>query len=125
MAAHAPDWRRSSSATPRLRTPPTTRAGRGRRGREPLCVPCPPAGCLVLLKKAGAKLDGANAVVVGRSNIVGMPAALLLVKENATVTICHSRTKNLPEVCRRGDVLIAAIGEAEMIRGSWGRPRAD
>jgi 5,10-methylene-tetrahydrofolate dehydrogenase/methenyl tetrahydrofolate cyclohydrolase len=94
------------------------------KGREPLFVPCTPAGCLVLLKKAGAKLDGANAVVVGRSNIVGMPAALLLVKENATVTICHSRTKDLPAVCRSADVLIAAIGRTEMIRGSWIKPGA-
>lgn len=94
------------------------------KGREPLFVPCTPAGCLVLLKKAGAKLDGANAVVVGRSNIVGMPAALLLVKENATVTICHSRTQDLPGVCRTADVLIAAIGRAEMIRGSWIKPGA-
>lgn len=94
------------------------------KGREPLFVPCTPAGCLVLLKKAGAKLDGANAVVVGRSNIVGMPAALLLVKENATVTICHSRTADLAGVCRSADVLIAAIGRAEMIRGSWIKPGA-
>jgi len=94
------------------------------KGREPLFVPCTPAGCLVLLKKAGAKLDGANAVVVGRSNIVGMPAALLLVKENATVTICHSRTRDLPAVVRGADVVIAAIGRAEMIRGPWIKPGA-
>ncbi|TET80679.1 MAG: bifunctional 5,10-methylenetetrahydrofolate dehydrogenase/5,10-methenyltetrahydrofolate cyclohydrolase, partial [Anaerolineales bacterium] len=73
------------------------------KGREPLFVPCTPAGCIVLLKKAGAQLEGARAVVVGRSNIVGMPAALLLVKENATVTICHSRTRDLPSVCREAD----------------------
>jgi methylenetetrahydrofolate dehydrogenase (NADP+)/methenyltetrahydrofolate cyclohydrolase len=94
------------------------------KGREPLFVPCTPAGCIILLKKAGAKLEGAEAVVVGRSNIVGMPAALLLVKENATVTVCHSRTKDLPAVCRRADVLIAAIGRAEMIRGDWIKPGA-
>jgi 5,10-methylene-tetrahydrofolate dehydrogenase/methenyl tetrahydrofolate cyclohydrolase len=87
-------------------------------------VPCTPAGCLVLLQKAGAKLEGANAVVVGRSNIVGMPAALLLVKENATVTICHSKTADLPGVCRRADILIAAIGRARMIRGDWIKPGA-
>jgi len=87
-------------------------------------VPCTPAGCIVLLKKAGAELSGARAVVVGRSNIVGMPAALLLVKENATVTICHSRTRDLPGVCREADVLIAAIGRAEMIRGDWIKPGA-
>jgi len=94
------------------------------KGREPLFVPCTPAGCIVLLKKAGAKLEGANAVVVGRSNIVGMPAALLLVKENATVTICHSRTQDLPAVCREADILIAAIGRPEMIKGDWVKPGA-
>ncbi len=94
------------------------------KGREPMFVPCTPAGCIILLKKAGAKLSGANAVVVGRSNIVGMPAALLLVKEDATVTICHSRTKDLAGVCREADILIAAIGKAEMIRGDWIKPGA-
>jgi methylenetetrahydrofolate dehydrogenase (NADP+) / methenyltetrahydrofolate cyclohydrolase len=94
------------------------------KGREPLFVPCTPAGTITLLKKAGAKLEGANAVVLGRSNIVGMPAALLLVKENATVTICHSRTKDLKEVCRSADILIAAIGRPEMVRGDWIKPGA-
>jgi 5,10-methylene-tetrahydrofolate dehydrogenase/methenyl tetrahydrofolate cyclohydrolase len=94
------------------------------KGREPMFVPCTPAGCIVLLKEAGAELEGANAVVVGRSNIVGMPAALLLVKENSTVTVCHSRTQDLPGVCRQADVLIAAIGRPEMIRGDWVKPGA-
>nr|NIS81654.1 bifunctional methylenetetrahydrofolate dehydrogenase/methenyltetrahydrofolate cyclohydrolase FolD [Anaerolineales bacterium] len=94
------------------------------KGREPLFVPCTPAGCITLLKKAGAELEGAEAIVVGRSNIVGMPAALLLVKENATVTICHSRTKDLPAVTREADVLIAAIGRPEMIKGDWIKPGA-
>ena len=94
------------------------------KGREPLFVPCTPAGCIVLLKRSGAKLEGARAVVVGRSNIVGMPAALLLIKENATVTICHSRTQDLPSVCREADVLIAAIGRPQMIRGDWIKPGA-
>jgi methylenetetrahydrofolate dehydrogenase (NADP+)/methenyltetrahydrofolate cyclohydrolase len=94
------------------------------KGREPLFVPCTPAGCLILLKKAGAKLPGATAVVVGRSNIVGMPAALLLVKEDATVTVCHSRTQDLPGVCRDADILIAAIGRAQMIKGDWIKPGA-
>ncbi|MBN2556176.1 MAG: bifunctional methylenetetrahydrofolate dehydrogenase/methenyltetrahydrofolate cyclohydrolase FolD [Anaerolineales bacterium] len=94
------------------------------KGREPLFVPCTPAGCIYLLKQAGAKLEGARAVVVGRSNIVGMPAALLLIKENATVTVCHSRTIDLPAVCREADVLIAAIGRPEMIRGDWIKPGA-
>jgi 5,10-methylene-tetrahydrofolate dehydrogenase/methenyl tetrahydrofolate cyclohydrolase len=94
------------------------------KGRHPLFVPCTPAGCMVLLERAGAHLDGARAVVLGRSNIVGMPVALLLVRENATVTICHSRTKDLPAVCREADVLIAAIGRAEMVRGDWIKPGA-
>jgi methylenetetrahydrofolate dehydrogenase (NADP+) / methenyltetrahydrofolate cyclohydrolase len=94
------------------------------KGRESLFVPCTPEGCIVLLKRSGVNLEGANAVVVGRSNIVGMPAALLLVKENATVTICHSRTKDLPGVCREADVVIAAIGRPEMIKGDWIKPGA-
>ena len=94
------------------------------KGREPLFVPCTPFGCIYLLKQVGVKLEGANAVVLGRSNIVGMPVALLLVRENATVTICHSRTKDLPSVVRQADVLVAAIGRAEMVRGDWVKPGA-
>jgi methylenetetrahydrofolate dehydrogenase (NADP+) / methenyltetrahydrofolate cyclohydrolase len=94
------------------------------KGREPLFVPCTPYGCIYLLKEAGVQISGANAVVLGRSNIVGMPAALLLVGENATVTVCHSRTKNLPDVVRQADIIIAAIGRAEMVRGDWVKPGA-
>lgn len=94
------------------------------KGREPLFVPCTPYGCIYLLKEAGVQISGANAVVLGRSNIVGMPAALLLIGENATVTVCHSRTKNLPEVVRQADIIIAAIGRAEMVRGDWVKPGA-
>jgi len=94
------------------------------KGRESMFVPCTPAGCIYLLKKMGVELEGANAVVLGRSNIVGMPVALLLVKENATVTICHSRTKDLPDVVRGADVLIAAVGRAEMVRADWVKPGA-
>ena len=94
------------------------------KGREPLFVPCTPDGCIYLLDQVGVKLDGCNAVVLGRSNIVGMPVALLLVRRNATVTICHSRTKNLPDVVRSADVLIAAVGRAEMVRGDWVKPGA-
>lgn len=94
------------------------------KGRTPTFVPCTPAGVIELLKRAGAQLEGANAVVLGRSNIVGMPAALLLVKENATVTVCHSRTRNLADVCRQADVLVAAIGRGEMVRGDWIKPGA-
>lgn len=94
------------------------------KGREPLFVPCTPAGCMVLLQSVLPDLNGVNAVVLGRSNIVGMPVALLLVRANATVTICHSRTRNLPEVCRNADVLVAAVGKPEMVRGDWVKPDA-
>ena len=94
------------------------------KGREPLFVPCTPYGCIYLLKEAGVEISGANAVVLGRSNIVGMPAALLLVKENATVTVVHSRTKDIPSVLRDADIVIAAIGRAEMVRGDWIKPGA-
>jgi methylenetetrahydrofolate dehydrogenase (NADP+)/methenyltetrahydrofolate cyclohydrolase len=94
------------------------------KGRKSLFVPCTPDGVIYLLDKTGIELDGANAVVLGRSNIVGMPVALLLVKRNATVTICHSHTGDLPEVCRRADVLIAAVGRPEMVRGNWVKPGA-
>ena len=94
------------------------------KGREPLFVPCTPYGCIYLLEKAGVQIEGANAVVLGRSNIVGMPAALLLVGKNATVTICHSRTQDLPSVIRLADILIAAIGKQEFVRGDWIKPGA-
>ena len=94
------------------------------KGREPVFIPCTPAGCMVLLEKAGAQLSGANAVVLGRSNIVGMPVALLLVKANATVTICHSRTRDLPSVVRQADVLVAAIGQPEFVKQEWVKPGA-
>jgi len=94
------------------------------KGREPLFVPCTPYGCIYLLKEAGVTIKGANAVVLGRSNIVGMPAALLLVKEDATVTVVHSRTKDIPAILRQADIIIAAIGRAEMVRGDWIKPGA-
>jgi 5,10-methylene-tetrahydrofolate dehydrogenase/methenyl tetrahydrofolate cyclohydrolase len=94
------------------------------KGREPLFVPCTPDGCMYLLEHTGIEFEGANAVVLGRSNIVGMPAALLLVKRNATVTICHSRTKNLSEICADADILIAAVGRVEMVKKDWVKPGA-
>ncbi len=94
------------------------------KGREPLFVPCTPYGCIYLLEKSGIKIDGANAVVLGRSNIVGMPAALLLIGKNATVTVCHSRTKDIAAVVRAADILIAAIGKPEFVRGDWIKPGA-
>lgn len=94
------------------------------KGREPLFVPCTPYGCIYLLEQVGVQIEGANAVVLGRSNIVGMPAALLLIGKNATVTVCHSRTRDLPSVVRQADILIAAIGKAEFVRGDWIKPGA-
>jgi 5,10-methylene-tetrahydrofolate dehydrogenase/methenyl tetrahydrofolate cyclohydrolase len=94
------------------------------KGRKPLFVPCTPFGCIYLLEQVGVKIEGANAVVLGRSNIVGMPAALLLISRNATVTVCHSRTRDLPAVVRQADILIAAIGKTEMVRGDWIKPGA-
>jgi 5,10-methylene-tetrahydrofolate dehydrogenase/methenyl tetrahydrofolate cyclohydrolase len=94
------------------------------KGRDPLFVPCTPYGCIYLLEKSGVKIEGANAVVLGRSNIVGMPVALLLIGKNATVTVCHSRTRDLPGVVRQADILIAAIGRTEMVRGDWIKPGA-
>ncbi|MEK7325258.1 MAG: bifunctional methylenetetrahydrofolate dehydrogenase/methenyltetrahydrofolate cyclohydrolase, partial [Chloroflexota bacterium] len=90
----------------------------------PLFVPCTPAGCIVLLEEAGATFKGANAVVLGRSNIVGLPAAMLLLHRDATITICHSRTKDLPAVCREADILIAAVGRPLMVKHDWVKPGA-
>jgi 5,10-methylene-tetrahydrofolate dehydrogenase/methenyl tetrahydrofolate cyclohydrolase len=94
------------------------------KGRDPLFVPCTPDGVIYLLDQTGVELQGAEAVVLGRSNIVGMPVALLLVGRNATVTICHSRTRDLPAVTRRADVLVAAVGRAEMVKKDWVKPGA-
>jgi methylenetetrahydrofolate dehydrogenase (NADP+)/methenyltetrahydrofolate cyclohydrolase len=90
----------------------------------PGLVPCTPLGCVLLAKSVLGDLTGLNAVVVGRSNIVGKPVAQLLLQENCTVTIAHSRSKNLPELCRGADLLIAAVGRPEMIRGDWIKPGA-
>jgi len=90
--------------------------------REPLYVPCTPRGCIELLIRTGVPIEGQRAVVLGRSNIVGLPVAMLLLHRNATLTICHSRTKDLPGVVREADILIAAVGRAEMVRGDWVKP---
>lgn len=87
-------------------------------------VPCTPAGCIELLDRAEVELKGARVVVVGRSMLVGKPVALLALARHATVTICHSRTRDLPGVCREADVVIAAVGRPEMVRGDWIRPGA-
>jgi len=92
--------------------------------QQPGLVPCTPAGCIEILGRSGIKLEGSEAVVVGRSDIVGKPVAMLLTNANATVTICHSRTRDLREVCRRADILVAAIGRAAMITPDMVRPGA-
>ncbi|GAB4526583.1 MAG: bifunctional methylenetetrahydrofolate dehydrogenase/methenyltetrahydrofolate cyclohydrolase FolD [Anaerolineae bacterium] len=94
------------------------------KGREPLFTPATPTGCMVLLEEAGAELRGATAVVVGRSNIVGLPVALMLNKADATVTLAHSRTRNLPELLKEADIVIAAAGQAYFIKGEWLKPGA-
>ncbi|MGA9337394.1 MAG: bifunctional methylenetetrahydrofolate dehydrogenase/methenyltetrahydrofolate cyclohydrolase FolD [Pseudolabrys sp.] len=98
-------------------------AGRLASGLSAL-VPCTPMGCVILAKTVHETLAGLEAVVIGRSNIVGKPVARLLLSENATVTITHSRTNDLPSVCRRADLVIAAIGRPEMVRGDWIKPGA-
>jgi methylenetetrahydrofolate dehydrogenase (NADP+)/methenyltetrahydrofolate cyclohydrolase len=90
----------------------------------PALVPCTPLGCVLLAKTVHASLAGLEAVVIGRSNIVGKPVAQLLLAENATVTIAHSKTRDLPAVCRRADLLVAAIGKPELVRGDWIKPGA-
>ena len=87
-------------------------------------LPCTPAGCIEMLKYAGVAIEGKRAVVVGRSNIVGKPAALLLLRENATVTVCHSRTRDLAHICAEADILVAAIGKAKFITGDMIKPGA-
>ena len=88
-------------------------------------VPCTPAGCMLMIEdQLGKDLSGLNAVIIGRSNIVGKPMASLLLKANATVTICHSRTKDLPAVARNADILVAAVGRAQMVKGDWIKPGA-
>ena len=90
----------------------------------PALVPCTPLGCVMLAKTVHGSLAGLDAVVIGRSNIVGKPVAQLLLAENATVTIAHSKTRDLPGLCRRADLVVAAIGRPEMVRGDWIKPGA-
>jgi methylenetetrahydrofolate dehydrogenase (NADP+)/methenyltetrahydrofolate cyclohydrolase len=87
-------------------------------------VPCTPLGCLMMLRDKHGSLSGMNAVVVGRSNIVGKPMAQLLLKDSCTVTIAHSRTKDIEALCRNADILVAAVGRAEMINADWVKPGA-
>ncbi|XP_048442976.1 bifunctional protein FolD 2-like [Pyrus x bretschneideri] len=94
------------------------------KGREPLFLPCTPKGCLELLSRSGISIKGKKAVVVGRSNIVGLPVSLLLLKADATVTVVHSRTPDPESFIREADIIIAAAGQAMMIKGSWIKPGA-
>ncbi|PEQ12373.1 bifunctional methylenetetrahydrofolate dehydrogenase/methenyltetrahydrofolate cyclohydrolase [Novosphingobium sp. PC22D] len=91
---------------------------------QPGFVPCTPLGCVMLLKDRLGSLSGLDAVVIGRSNIVGKPMAQLLIQESCTVTVAHSRTKDLPEVVRRADIVVAAVGRPEMVKGEWIKPGA-
>ncbi len=90
----------------------------------PALTPCTPLGCIILSKTVHASLEGMNAVIIGRSNLVGRPLVQLLLNENATVTIAHSRTRDLPAICKQADLLYAAVGKAEMVKGSWIKPGA-
>jgi methylenetetrahydrofolate dehydrogenase (NADP+)/methenyltetrahydrofolate cyclohydrolase len=99
-------------------------SGRLAVGDSSALVPCTPLGCLHLLKQQFGNLSGAEAVVIGRSNIVGKPMGLLLLGESCTVTVAHSRTRDLADVCRRAEILVAAVGRAEMVRGDWIKPGA-
>lgn len=99
-------------------------AGKLLIGDEDAFVACTPAGVLELVKRTGVPIKGQNVVIVGRSNIVGKPAAVLFLREHATVTVCHSRTKDVAEECRRADILVAAVGRPEMIKKDWVKPGA-
>jgi len=94
------------------------------KGREPMFVPCTPAGCIELLNRYGVDIEGKEAVILGRSNIVGLPVSMLLLHRNATITICHSRTQDLAATCSQADILIAAVGRPEMVKGDWVKPGA-
>ena len=94
------------------------------KGSQPPMVPCTPLGCLMMLKAELGDLSGQRAVVVGRSNIVGKPMAQLLLQESCTVTVAHSRTRDLPAVCREADILVAAVGRPQMVQGDWIKPGA-
>ena len=96
----------------------------GMRGRAPTFTPATPTGVMQLIREAGAAIEGKRAVVIGRSNIVGLPVALMLLNANATVTICHSRTRALPATVKGADIVVAAVGRAEYVKGDWLKPGA-
>ncbi len=99
-------------------------SGAGREGREAGLFPCTPLGCIELLDRHELPIAGARAVVIGRSQLVGKPLAALLLRRDATVTVCHSRSRDLPGLAREADILVAAVGRPELVRGSWIRPGA-
>eukprot|EP01121_Diplochlamys_sp_Union-15-3_P013413 TRINITY_DN4157_c0_g1_i3.p1 TRINITY_DN4157_c0_g1~~TRINITY_DN4157_c0_g1_i3.p1 ORF type:complete len:329 (-),score=75.22 TRINITY_DN4157_c0_g1_i3:64-951(-) len=94
------------------------------KGHQPKFIPCTPKGCLELLKRENIEIEGKYAVVLGRSNIVGIPMSLLLIDNNATVTVCHSKTKNIEEIVKQADIIVAAVGRAEMVKKEWIKPGA-
>lgn len=94
------------------------------KGRQPLFTPCTPMGCMQVMERAGVELSGKNVVVLGRSNIVGIPVAMMCLHRNATVQICHSQTVDIEAKCSQADVVIAAVGKPEMVRKSWIKPGA-
>jgi methylenetetrahydrofolate dehydrogenase (NADP+)/methenyltetrahydrofolate cyclohydrolase len=94
------------------------------KGRRPMFVPCTPSGCIELLDRYNIPIEGKEAVVLGRSNIVGLPVSMLLLHRNATITICHSRSQDLPGICSRADILIAAVGRPQMVKADWIKPGA-
>ncbi len=96
----------------------------GMRGREPTFTPATPTGVMRLIEETGESIEGVQALVIGRSNIVGLPLALMLANANATVTICHSRTRDLPGTVRRADIVVAAVGQPEYVKGDWLKPGA-
>lgn len=95
-----------------------------RKGSQPWFIPCTPSGILILIQSVMPDIAGKNAVVVGRSSIVGMPAAQLLLRNNATVTICHRQTRDLPKICRNADILVVAVGNSRMVKADWVKPGA-
>ncbi|WNC73164.1 bifunctional methylenetetrahydrofolate dehydrogenase/methenyltetrahydrofolate cyclohydrolase FolD [Thalassotalea psychrophila] len=100
-------------------------SGRLLNGEKGALVPCTPQGCVILAKRhLGDDLSGKHAVIIGRSNIVGKPVSILFLQENCTVTIAHSRTQNLPSMCRQADILVAAVGRPEMVKADWVKPGA-
>ena len=96
----------------------------GMRGREPTFTPATPTGVMVLIRETGQEIEGKEAAVIGRSNIVGLPVSLMLTNANATVTICHSRTRDLPATVKRADIVVAAVGRPEFVKGDWLKPGA-